>query len=122
MGINLPALAKAMRRVFQAVPFDERRDGLNKRVDTTDKNVRTDKKQDDRRTLVQCTRHCNGGKDDMGINSENSDGTGLLAKAMRRVFQEAVQEGAVPFDERRDGLNKRVDTTDKNVRTDKKQD
>ena len=28
----------------------------------------------------------------MGINSENSDGTGLLAKAMRRVFQEAVQE------------------------------
>ena len=58
----------------------------------------------------------------MGKNSENSDGTGLLAKAMRRVFQEAVQEGAVPFDERRDGLNKRVDTTDKNVRTDKKQD
>ena len=64
-----------------------------------------------------------GGKDDMGENNNSNDNnTDILAQSMRRVFQEAVQEGAVPFDERRDGLNKRVDTTDKNVRTDKKQD
>ena len=58
------------------------------------------------------------------MENNNSKGvsTDILAQAMKRVFKEAVQEGAVPFDERRDSLNKRVDTTDKNVRTDKKQD
>ena len=57
----------------------------------------------------------------MGNNNSRGNVT-ILADAMKRVFKEAVEEGAVPFDERRDGLNKRVDTTDKNVRTDKKQD
>ncbi len=57
------------------------------------------------------------------MGKSNSKGSiDILALAMKRVFKEVVEEGVVPLGERMGGLNKRVDTTDKNVRTDKKQD
>ena len=51
----------------------------------------------------------------MGKNSENSDGTDLLAKAMKRVFKEAVEEGVAPLGKRMGQLENKVDTLQDNM-------
>ena len=54
----------------------------------------------------------------MGKNSENSNGTGLLALAMKRVFKEAVEEGVAPLHKDMGSLREDMENGLKGVRED----